>query len=122
MAFSQTLFAEDVNTSSAPVGLPEFSLQQEAFISFGAAKPDDHREKAGHLFTSAQASVRDCWFQKNIAKYKKKYKRINSSPTRLERPVRDVENAPVNIFTKDLYSKPHFLSHLHRFLFRLTPF
>lgn len=57
-----------------------------------------------------------------ICKQKKKYKRILPGSSTLRPPVRDVDIIPQNIYIKETYSKPFFVSPLHRFLFRLTPF
>lgn len=57
-----------------------------------------------------------------ICKQKKKYKRIIPGSSTLRPPVRDVDIIPQNIYIKETYSKPFFISPLHRFLFRLTPF
>lgn len=57
-----------------------------------------------------------------ICKQKKKYKRILTGSSTLRPPVRDVDIIPQNIYIKETYSKPFFISPLHRFLFRLTPF
>jgi hypothetical protein len=57
-----------------------------------------------------------------ICKQKKKYKRILPGSSTLRQPVRDIDIIPQNIYIKETYSKPFFISPLHRFLFRLTPF
>lgn len=59
---------------------------------------------------------------KKLARYKKYYKRTITSTPRLEPPVKEIDTVTAYIYAKETYSKPHFLSHLHRFLFRLTPF
>ncbi|RYZ47794.1 MAG: hypothetical protein EOO14_23045 [Chitinophagaceae bacterium] len=55
-------------------------------------------------------------------KIKKKYKRVVPGSSMLRQPVREVDIIPLNIYIKETYSKPFFVSPLHRFLFRLTPF
>lgn len=57
-----------------------------------------------------------------ICKQKKKYKRILPGSSTLRQPVRNIDIIPQNIYIKETYSKPFFVSPLHRFLFRLTPF
>jgi hypothetical protein len=55
-------------------------------------------------------------------KYKKKLKRVRQAVTGVKLPVKYIEWLTFNILSKSSYNKPHFLSHLHHFLFRLTPF
>ena len=55
-------------------------------------------------------------------KLKKKHKRMLPASSTLRQPAREMDIIPQNIYLKETYSKPHFLSQLHRFLFRLTPF
>jgi len=57
-----------------------------------------------------------------LVKYKKKYKITTPVFAGLKQPVKDVDPLFLYICSKETYSKPHFLSHLHHFLFRLTPF
>lgn len=64
----------------------------------------------------------DFLFGKKLARYKKNYKRTITSTPRVEPPVKEIDSVTAYIYAKETYSKPHFLSHLHRFLFRLTPF
>jgi hypothetical protein len=59
---------------------------------------------------------------KMLARYKKNYKRTITSTPRIEPPVKEIDSVTAYIYAKETYSKPHFLSHLHHFLFRLTPF
>lgn len=54
-------------------------------------------------------------------KCKKKYKRIQPSTCKIKAPVR-VATVFLPPFEKGFYTRPHFLLHLHHFLFRLTPF
>ena len=61
------------------------------------------------------------WRDKQF-KFKKKFKRSLPAFSGINVPSRIIEPVPFNIFLKTSYSKPHFLSHLHHFLFRLTPF
>lgn len=59
--------------------------------------------------------------ERDVAKKKRKYKRIFSSSATLRQPVKEiVVSLPLN--GTEFYTTPHFISHLHRFLFRLTPF
>ncbi|WP_207494483.1 hypothetical protein [Aridibaculum aurantiacum] len=59
---------------------------------------------------------------KKVSKFKKKIKRASSAFSGFRQPVRDVESIYVLTRSTINYTKPHFLSHLHHFLFRLTPF
>lgn len=66
--------------------------------------------------------------QKNVhykskqVKYRKKFKRTSNVISGLRPPIKEAPAVIFNLFAKAGYSKPHFLSHLHHFLFRLTPF
>ena len=121
LAFTQNLFAESADAGPTPEADFLFSPQQKTFYSFltGTYVTADN---ASQLFPANPSTDKTYWFEQGAAKYKKRFKRFYSFSTKLERPVKDIDLLPVNIFTKETYSKPHFLSHLHQFLFRLTPF
>ena len=55
-------------------------------------------------------------------KYRKKFKRISSGSSAFKTPVRFVNPISFGTHYKPTYTDPHFLSHLHLFLFRLSPF
>jgi len=55
-------------------------------------------------------------------KYKKKYRRWSSVSLGIRQPVRNLEARIFDSGGNTVYIKPFFLSHLHSFLFRLTPF
>lgn len=55
-------------------------------------------------------------------KYKKKLKRLQQSVTGLRLPVKYIEWSANDPSARCTYTKPHFLTPLHRYLFRLTPF
>jgi hypothetical protein len=57
-----------------------------------------------------------------LIKYRKKYKRTSNVCSGIRPPAKDLSPLIFNLFTKESYTTPHFLSHLHHFLFRLTPF
>jgi hypothetical protein len=57
-----------------------------------------------------------------VIKYRKKYKRTRNVLSAIKPPVKELPRLLFNIFPEDSYATPHFLSHLHHFLFRLTPF
>jgi hypothetical protein len=59
---------------------------------------------------------------KSLTKYRKKYKRVSPISPGLRQPVRNIECLAFDITGKTTYLKPFFLSLLHSFLFRLTPF
>lgn len=108
----------------APVSL-HGDIQQIFFSTSPSIRAFRHslEESSDHLFHCELASsfVEQSHF-KNTFKYKrKKYKRVFSSLS-LRAPVREVEVLPLNIHVSESYSKPHFLSPLHRYLFMLTPF
>lgn len=60
-------------------------------------------------------------FRNSYFKYKKKHKRVQQFSNKIKTPVKIV-----TVFTpaseEETYTKPYFLSHLHHYLFRLTPF
>lgn len=58
----------------------------------------------------------------NYISCKKKFKRATQVLQGLKLPVKNLEDVAFNIYINPVYSRPHFLSHLHYFLFRLTPF
>lgn len=61
-------------------------------------------------------------FNDKFDKLKKKYRRSIHSYAGIKHPVRQIEQRLQYISSNETYSKPHFLSHLQHFLFRLTPF
>ncbi len=83
----------------------------------------DLRELANiNLFQLVEKSPETA-FKSKLSKQTKKCKRIvNNIFLGLNPPVKEIDPFVFNIFWKDSYSKPHFLSHIHSFIFRLTPF
>ncbi|HUC82274.1 MAG TPA: hypothetical protein VMR70_15320 [Flavisolibacter sp.] len=73
-------------------------------------------------FFDEDAASPEAQLMNKIVRYKKKYKRTISSSCAPRPVVREVDRIPQNIYIKETYSKPFFVSPLHRFLFRLTPF
>ncbi len=61
-------------------------------------------------------------FNKPQVKYWKKYRRWSSVSLGIRQPVRNIEACIFDSNGDSTYIKPFFLSHLHSFLFRLTPF
>ena len=126
MLLSLTLFAMPSNAGNANPVLA--NVQPSHFFSpkfHFAGKP----LKALHFSTNIEYSLPDhLSFEidellvTKMYKIKKKYKRVVPGSSMLRQPVRDVDILPVNIYIKETYSKPFFVSPLHRFLFRLTPF
>lgn len=57
-----------------------------------------------------------------LIKYRKKYKRTSNVYSGIRPPSRVVSPVVFSLFSKETYTTPHFLSHLHHFLFRLKPF
>ena len=60
-------------------------------------------------------------FHNSYSIYRKKYKRVQQFSNKIKIPVKVVTTI-VPAGEKITYTKPYFLSHLHYFLFRLTPF
>jgi hypothetical protein len=58
----------------------------------------------------------------HLTGYRKKFKRTSNVFSGIKPPVKDLPPLAFNVPANTIYNKPHFLSHLHRFLFRLTPF
>jgi len=107
-------------TASAAVKQTYFRLSKAVFASpFTAGNKPLTLERS--LPESFSFAVEDL-LSKKVCKIKKKYKRVHPASTTLRPPVRDIDIIPQNIYIKETYSKPHFISPLHRFLFRLTPF
>jgi hypothetical protein len=74
---------------------------------------------ASQIFEDATKSE----LKTTFVKQRKKCKRlVNSLCSGIQPPVKEIDPAEFNIFWKDSYSKPYFLSHIHSFVFRLTPF
>lgn len=61
-------------------------------------------------------------YHKSAVKYSKKFKRISSTSPGIRQPVRELEAIEFNTNGRYNYVQPIFLSHLHSFLFRFTPF
>lgn len=74
------------------------------------------------LITKDNLDFKKAHFKNKQFQYRKKYKRWLPGFTGFKPPVKYIQVTPFNIYLKANYSKPHFLSHLHHFLFRLTPF
>lgn len=59
--------------------------------------------------------------ERDEARKKRKYKRALTSSATFRQPVKEIiVSLPID--GTESYTTPHFVSHLHRFLFRLTPF
>ncbi len=74
------------------------------------------------IFGSSDDFNDDDLVLKHFFKFRKKSKKLPSYSTRIKAPTREIDPITLCINSKETYSKPHFLSHLHHFLFRLTPF
>ena len=61
-------------------------------------------------------------YHKSLARYCKKYKRASSVSMGIRPHVKKIEAVLFDTRGKWTYAQPFFLSHLHSFLFRLTPF
>ncbi len=88
-----------------------------SIFSFPPAMDTSFREIGGD--PDAETVVSNV--KKGHVKYKKKFKRPQVS-TGVRPPAKDLERVDFDPSSKISYSKPYFLSHLHHFLFRLTPF
>jgi len=58
----------------------------------------------------------------HLTGYRKKFKRTSNVFSGIKPPIKDLSPVAFNVSSKITYNRPHFLSLLHRFLFRLTPF
>ena len=58
---------------------------------------------------------------RELSRHTKKYRQTSVYPS-LKIPVKYLDEVSVFINSITTYSRPYFLTHLHRFLFRLTPF
>lgn len=122
LVFSQGLLAEEHITGATPVANDRLTTH---LISLFPAKTNLFSQPAEITIDDARVDFEphyDYSFRKTVLKYKKKIKRAYTFSTRLKHPVKEIDIVAINIFTKESYSKPFFLSHLHHFLFRLTPF
>lgn len=70
----------------------------------------------------SERTVLDQNVNKPQVKYCKKYKRWSSISAGIRPPVKNIESQVFCWSGNSTYIKPFFLSHLHSFLFRLTPF
>ena len=58
----------------------------------------------------------------HLTGYRKKFKRTSNVFSGIKPPIKDLSPVAFNVSSNITYNRPYFLSHLHRFLFRLTPF
>lgn len=102
----------------APYSFSYFISHSSPFLCF------EHRKNTilhGKLHTHASSPEEET-SRVDRHRTKKKIKRWSQPFPELKPPVKHVELIPFNVFSKIHYSKPHFLSQLHAFLFRFTPF
>jgi hypothetical protein len=103
---SPSVFLSDLSSESAENGL----FTKEISI---LPKVDD---------VLAQQAIQNHDLHQSLIKYRKKYKRLSSATAVIRLPVKNIETIAFNINGKTSYVRPFFLSLLHSFLFRLTPF
>lgn len=97
------------------------SLSKPDFRSFQQPANIDAFSKAT-TYKSSSNATHVTHLNKKPARCKKLFKRTVNFPSSPAPPTKEIDNASHFIPTKEIYSKPYFLSHLHHFLFRLTPF
>ena len=119
--FSQFLLAGERHTGALSLRSGFSDSKQAAFLLPEALTGQRLATTAGEV-AFQRNNGEEAELCKTFVKYRKKFKRVYTSSVRLKPPVKDLDPLTVNIFTKESYSKPFFLSHLHHFLFRLTPF
>ena len=102
-------------------GLPFTSTRQiPAEVTTGPASSEFKNH--GTIDLAIPGDVIQNTLHKSFIKYRKKYKRISSASAGVRPPVRQIEANYLDLNGITTYVKPFFLSHLHSFLFRLTPF
>ena len=114
-ATSDIAVSASTNFSSAITGGSPFSFFTTTINEFTLLRNPLSIEDTYGSNTNVHGRVK-------LLHYKKKYKRIVSSYPDLKTPVKYLDIVPRSKNAKPTYSKPHFLSQLHHFLFRLTPF
>ena len=118
MSFS----TEDKAISALPDSDYYAAIIENASDAFDLTISENFRFATNSVLIYSFDEANDKELKTRLFKGKKKYKRILNNFSEVKSPVRDNPPVSFNIFWKDLYSKPHFLSHIHHFLFRLTPF
>jgi hypothetical protein len=98
-----------------------------AFLSISSASAEnDHSTENSILANVDDVAIQQTILSSNLhhsfTKWRKKYKRLSSASAGIRLPVKHIETIAFDINAKDFYIKPFFLSRLHSFLFRLTPF
>jgi hypothetical protein len=58
----------------------------------------------------------------HLTGYRKKFKRTSNAFSGIKPPIKDLSPVAFNLSSNATYNRPYFLSHLHHFLFLLTPF
>jgi hypothetical protein len=122
IVLSQSSFADGF-LANTPSPLPKSSFTNVDLNSFTTSPAINFRDFHNTLDVEKLLSAKqDAQYKSKLKKYKKKFKRTLTFFPAIKPPVRDVDPVSIYINSKETYSKPHFLSLLQYFLFRLTPF
>ena len=120
--FLMSFSSESIKTATLP-GEPYFLPNNLSSPYYTSSVANHFNTFVNPLFSEQIASVKSrIDLQSKSVKYKTKCKRAVPSSAGLKQPVKVIDPSWLYLRSKETYSKPHFLSHLHRFLFRLTPF
>jgi hypothetical protein len=115
--------AESINKYSPTAACKPFSFANSSFPDTLAHVISTDAISAKTLLDNETAFDQEkSRFKNKQLKFRKKFKRLPQGLTGFRPPVKNVESARFNLFSISTYNKPYFLSHLHYFLFRLTPF
>jgi hypothetical protein len=120
-----SMFLMSFNSESIKTATPsdafDYSVNTVSLSSLASSSATDFNAITNIISTETAASFNHGCKGK-LEKLKKKYRRAIHTFSGIKQPVRQVELQLPSIYSKEIYTEPYFLSHLHRFLFRLTPF
>ena len=116
MSFTTKEISTDPSLAAAKT-----SLTLDAY-SFELPTVVNLKEISNKAFTQFFEHTHPTIIKSKPVKYKKYKRATTNSFSGINAPVKEIPALSFNIFWKDSYSKPHFLSHIHSFVFRLTPF
>ncbi|MDB5250515.1 MAG: hypothetical protein JWQ40_4909 [Segetibacter sp.] len=118
-----TVFLMSFEANGIKTGTPDtFCISSSSHVSSVFSFPTEIETAFRELKNNTDIETDVSDVKKRQVKYKKKFKRSPQVSTGIRPPAKDLESADFDSSSKTPYSKPHFLSHLHHFLFRLTPF
>lgn len=118
---TQISFGKEINTSIPPVFNLSLNNQTSAYSNILTNVVDDNPILNPSTLEKIVYAKKSVHFKQTLTKYKKKYRNTTVFPG-LKIPIKYLDEVSIFINSIITYSKPHFLTHLHHFLFRLTPF